>query len=283
MIVIHYYYYFVVMPPKLKLSAKDSAGTRPLFSVIIRSDAPVPPGLDTTYDKWSRQDYKSIPGGSYSTLHHFLLHQAELRGLATSQQNQKNAFLKFLMIKYDNLLSDDNKLPPTRRKTLPTLAADALKYTNHHPVEVAAAEETTSGEVAVPRSQETRLRSSLQEKHLDDLMMLALELPLDSSFCIPDEILHHFLIASLSTKRERERERERDPGGLLNLHRISTRLEENGDERAGEQGRRIPSNDVCDVCDSSPHIFFGFFLEEFFFFFFAKIFFFFFLPDRITE
>ena len=138
------------MPPKLKLSAKDSAGTRPLFSVIIRSDAPVPPGLDTTYDKWSRQDYKSIPGDSYSTLHHFLLHQAELRGLATSQQNQKNAFLKFLMIKYDNLLSDDNKLPPTRRKTLPTLAADALKYTNHHPVEVAAVEETTGGEVAVP-------------------------------------------------------------------------------------------------------------------------------------
>ena len=138
------------MPPKLKLSAKDSAGTRPLFSVIIRSDAPVPPGLDTTYDKWSRQDYKSIPGGSYSTLHHFLLHQAELRGLATSQQNQKNAFLKFLMIKYDNLLSDDNKLPPTRRKTLPTLAADALKYTNHHSIEVAAVEETTGGEVAGP-------------------------------------------------------------------------------------------------------------------------------------
>ena len=70
--------------------------------------------------------------------------------LLPANKTKKNAFLKFLMIKYDNLLSDDNKLPPTRRKTLPTLAADALKYTNHHSIEVAAVEETTGGEVAGP-------------------------------------------------------------------------------------------------------------------------------------
>ena len=34
-----------------------------------------------------------------------------------------------------------------------------------------------------------RLRSSMQEPHLDDLMMISSELPLDASFRIPDEFL----------------------------------------------------------------------------------------------
>ena len=122
-----------------------------MFSTVIRADAPTPPGLDTTYDKWSRQDYKTLPGGeSFTQLHAFLLNQATIRGLGIGQQNQKNSFLKFLMMKYDNLLSEDNKLGPTRRKTLATLAGAALKYTNEHPSEVAALEPTTGGEVFVP-------------------------------------------------------------------------------------------------------------------------------------
>ena len=140
------------MPPKTKIKAKDAIGTRPLqFGVstkIIRADAPPPPGLDTSYEKWCRQDYKTIPGGeSHKQLKQFLLFQAGIRGVATGQQNQKNHFLKFLIMKYDQILTDDDKLPPTQRKLLSRLAEEALQYTNDHPAEVAALEATTGGEV----------------------------------------------------------------------------------------------------------------------------------------
>ncbi len=152
------------MPPKHKLNpAKDSQGSHLLTSFgvtsipktgtpkIIRPDASPPPGLDTTYEKWDRQNYKTIHGAdSHKTLHLFLLSQASLRGLATGQQNSKNHFLKFLIQKYDELLAEDNKLPPQERKALSYLANAALVYSNQHPNEVAALEATTGGEVDAP-------------------------------------------------------------------------------------------------------------------------------------
>ena len=51
----------------------------------------------------------------------------------------------------------------------------------------------------------TRLRSSLQEPHLDDLLMLALELPLSSDFRIPDNILNEIIEAYITARQVPDR------------------------------------------------------------------------------
>ena len=81
---LHSFIFFSIMPPKLRPG--DAGNTRPLSyyatsgSTVIRADAPSPLGLDTTYDQWTTQKYKSIPDAqTYTTLHLFLLNQASIR------------------------------------------------------------------------------------------------------------------------------------------------------------------------------------------------------------
>ena len=103
------------MPPK-KLVPADAKGMRPLGTSIVRADSSPPEGLDTSYDKWTRNDFKKVPGAeNVPVLHQFLLAQATIRGLATGQQNKPNGYLEFVIQKYDQLLENDNKKTPTAR------------------------------------------------------------------------------------------------------------------------------------------------------------------------